>query len=294
MSVYFETAPDTTLHIRITQPDTSTTKPLLVFLHYWGGSSATWHKVTSTSSLTSLSSQYPTVAIDLRGWGSSTGPSEDTGRSYAVVNMAADVASVLSQLKDDAQYRGLLTHGFVLVGHSMGGKVAVATLSTLPTNLLKLLRGFVLVAPAPPTTLVLPPDMKEQQKVAYESADSVRWTVTNVLADVQNLDHDDVELIVRDSLRGTRLAKEAWPAYGMEQDISHDVKVALGPLARRIKVRILTGELDVVEPRERVQTQVCRFLEDAGVEVSFRAVPGVRHLIPLEGPAAIVEEIFHF
>lgn len=250
--------------------------------------------MTSTESPTSLSSQYPTVAVDLRGWGSSTGPSDDTGYSYAVVKMAADVASVLSQLQGDAEYRGLFTHGFVLVGHSMGGKVAMATLSTLPANLLELLRGFVLVAPAPPTTLVLPPDMKEQQKIAYESADSVRWTVTNVLAGVQNLDHDDMELVVRNSLIGTRLAKEAWPAYGMEQDISHDVKVALGPLAKGIKVRILAGELDVVEPRERVQTQVCRFLEDAGVQVSFRVLPGVRHLIPLEAPEAIVEEVSHF
>ncbi len=208
--------------------------------------------------------------------------------------MAADVASVLSQVKGDAEYRGLLTHGFVLVGHSRGGKVAMATLSTLPTNLLELLRGLVLVAPAPPTVLVLPPEMKEQQKVAYESAASVRWTVSNVLAGVHNLDPDDMELIVRNSLIGTGLAKEAWPAYGMEQDISYDAKVALGPLAKSIKIRVLTGELDVVEPRERVQTQVCRFLEDAGVQVSFRVVPGAGHLIPLEAPEAIIEEISHF
>lgn len=250
--------------------------------------------MTSTESPTSLSSQYPTAAIDLRGWGSSTGPSEDAASPYSVVKMAADVASVLSQLKDDAEYRGLLTRGFVLVGHSMGGKVAMATLSTLPTNLLELLRGLVLVAPAPPTSLVLPPEMKKQQKVAYESADSVRWTVSNVLAGVQNLDQGDMELIVRNSLIGTRLAKEAWPAYGMEQDISQDVKVALGPLSKSIKVRVLTGELDVVEPRERVQTQVCRFLEDAGVQVSFRVVSGARHLIPLEAPEAIIDEISHF
>ncbi|KAL4782614.1 Alpha/Beta hydrolase protein [Aspergillus varians] len=294
MSFYLSTAPNTTVHLCVTQPKTASAKPLLVFLHYWGGSSSTWHKLTSTESATSLSCRYPTIAVDLRGWGMSSGSEEDSGSPYSAVKMATDIVSVLSQLKNHPEHQALLAHGFVLVGHSMGAKVALATISYLPVHLFEGLKGLVLAAPAPPTALILPPDMKSQQKLAYESEDSVRWTVTNVLANLANLSDGDMEIVVRDSLAGNRLAKTAWPSYGMEEDISQDVKAVLSPLAKNIRVRVLTGELDVVEPRDRVESQVCRFLEDVGVQVSFRSVPGVKHLIPLEAPEAVFEEVSHF
>ena len=41
-----------------------TAEPALVFLHYWGGTSRTWRKVTAE-----LEGQFKTVAYDARGWG---------------------------------------------------------------------------------------------------------------------------------------------------------------------------------------------------------------------------------
>ena len=43
-----------------------TAEPALVFLHYWGGTSRTWRKVTAE-----LEGQFKTVAYDARGWGRS-------------------------------------------------------------------------------------------------------------------------------------------------------------------------------------------------------------------------------
>ena len=43
-----------------------TAEPALVFLHYWGGTSRTWRKVTAE-----LEGQFKTVAYDARGWGKS-------------------------------------------------------------------------------------------------------------------------------------------------------------------------------------------------------------------------------
>jgi pimeloyl-ACP methyl ester carboxylesterase len=40
-----------------------TAEPALVFLHYWGGTSRTWRKVTAE-----LAGQFKTVAYDARGW----------------------------------------------------------------------------------------------------------------------------------------------------------------------------------------------------------------------------------
>ncbi len=46
-----------------------TAEPALVFLHYWGGTSRIWCKVTAE-----LERQFKTVAYDARGWGSPTRP----------------------------------------------------------------------------------------------------------------------------------------------------------------------------------------------------------------------------
>jgi 3-oxoadipate enol-lactonase len=43
--------------------------PALVFLHYWGGSSRTWHPVIER-----LSGSARCVAIDHSGWGQSSAP----------------------------------------------------------------------------------------------------------------------------------------------------------------------------------------------------------------------------
>ncbi|KAE8135389.1 Alpha/Beta hydrolase protein [Aspergillus pseudotamarii] len=291
-SIFLNLSSDISLHARISRPSTDSRKPLLVFLHYWGGSSSTWHKLISADSPTSLSTTHPILTVDLRGWGKSTGPSEETGNTYSITALASDVALALEKLKQDVGTKDLFNHGFIFVGHSMGAKIALTTLSALHENLLQEIKGLILVAPAPPTALSLPPEMKEQQKLAYETKESVRWTVENVLANPKNLSEDDIELVIHDSLSGNKLAKEAWPTYGMAEDVSGGVRRALAYIGHRgIRASVLVGELDVVEPRERVETEVYRFLDENGVKTSLRAIEDVKHLIPLECPRVVYEEI---
>ncbi|GAQ07489.1 hypothetical protein ALT_4810 [Aspergillus lentulus] len=294
-SIIFRHTSDVSIHACISQPAVDHHKPLLVFLHYWGGSSSTWYKLTSPDSPTSLSSEYPIVAIDHRGWGKSTGPSQDDESAYSISSMANDVALVLQQLTADQDRNDVLKHGFILIGHSMGAKVAMATLTVLPRDLLHCLRGLVLVAPAPPTPLLLPPEMQEQQKAAYESAESVRWSVSHVLANPENLDEKDMEMVVRDSLQGNQLTKRAWPTHGMPEDVSDAVARALESMDReKLRVSILVGESDVVEPKDRVDKEVRSFFERSGIQVSMRSVAGVKHLLPLECPEMLQWEISKF
>ncbi|KAL4969890.1 alpha/beta fold hydrolase [Aspergillus stella-maris] len=294
-SLTFATNSETTIHICISRLEEASTEPLVVFLHYWGCSSSAWHKLTSIDSATPTKlTSHPTAAIDLRGWGQSSGPAEDRGDSYSITAMAQDVANVLSQLNEHTRHSTLLENGFILVGHSMGAKVALATIQYLSPSLLNSFKGLVLVAPAPPTALVLPPEMREKQNAAYDSEESIRWTVKNVLSNPENLAESDMDIIIRDSLAGNPLAKAAWPRYGMQEDVSADVKEALKPLVGRVRARVLAGEWDVVETSERVKDQVVRFLEDIGVSTSFTVVKGVKHLIPLEVPEAVSEAISTF
>ncbi|KAJ5377334.1 alpha/beta hydrolase [Penicillium cataractarum] len=292
-SCSFQTSPNSVIHAHITRPAKEHSKPLLLFLHYWGGSSQTWHKLTDLDSSTSLSVLYPTIAIDLRGWGQSTGPTDKSGKVYSINEMASDVATLLAHLSEDHTKEDLLEHGFLLVGHSMGAKVALATIGLLNNNLQGLLKGLVLVGPAPPIALDLPPEMKAQQLLAYESEDSVRWTVNNVLAKPGNLSESDIELVAQDSLRGTTFAKVGWLSYGMQEDISQDVQKALASRPG-LQACVIVGELDIVETRERTEKEVVHFLRQNGVEVPLTVVEGVQHLIPLEDPESIYKEISRY
>ncbi|RAL03128.1 alpha/beta fold hydrolase [Aspergillus ibericus CBS 121593] len=279
--------PQTTIHFTITQTPTPNTNPLLIFLHYWGGSSTTWYKQTSPTSPHTLTKTHNTVTIDLRGWGQSTGPTTDPSpKDYSITPMASDIVSVINHLHTTTP---LLTNGITLIGHSMGAKLCLAVLSTLPPPLLSLIKGLILLAPAPPSPLILPEEMSNQQRSAYTSEDSIRWTVTNVLSNTASLSANDMDMIVKDSSSGNALARDGWILYGMAEDITALVDGVVGRLeGREVRVYVVAGEEDAVESRERVKREVVGFLRAReGFRVEFEVLGGVRHLVPLEEPGVV-------
>ncbi|KAJ5797623.1 Alpha/Beta hydrolase protein [Penicillium pulvis] len=293
----FETAPECWINTRIWPCSGTDRKPMLVLLHYWGGSTETWHRLTDRDSPTSLSAVYPTVAIDLRGWGeSSDQPSsiENSFQPFSIKSMASDVSMILQKMRSDADTKDMFDHGFVLVGHSMGAKVALTTANDL-NQLLPELKGFVLIAPAPVTPMILPREIIELRQTAYDCEASVRGAMAHDLAQKGMLSPSDADLVVRGSLRGHPLAKKSWPAYAMQEDVSEAVRGALGQVRHGnspLKAVVIYGENDPVEPQERVMGEVVPFLEKCGVEiVSACGARNVKHLIPLESPEVIYDQI---
>jgi 3-oxoadipate enol-lactonase len=246
-------SPETTINVTIS----GTHGPALILLHFWGGSSRIYTQLTSN-----LSTDFRCMSIDFRGWGSSTGPHSPD--AYSIAQLARDIETLIPKLD---------VKEFVLVGHSMGGKVAQLIAGR---GVLKGLKGLVLLAPAPPTPLVLPPDMKEQQIVAYSSTQSAEFVVRNVLSS-SKLDDGVVSMLVEDMMKGNKFAKAAWPAYAMGEDIAED--------AKRIDVPVLViaGELDQVETVERVKSEVVRNVKGAELVV----VQGSGHLLPVEASVEI-------
>ena len=269
------------LQYQTTTPTTSSSSrnPTLIFVHYWGGSIRTWRKV-----IAHVKDTYATVAINLPGWTGSTLPTQYSEDVNVTINSQAQaVLELLQSLPED-----LVSNGVALVGHSMGAKIclAIAAMALRAQNLN--LKGMVFVAPAPPSPLVLPLEMREQQVHAYDSVESVEFTVTNILSSRGLLTAEDILFTVEDSLAGSKQAKEAWPSHGM----SEEVEV---PQGNGMNVLVVIGENDIVETKERVLDQVVRPLKESGFKVSFTVVEGGRHLIPLESPGAIVNVIVdHF
>ncbi|WP_232316664.1 alpha/beta fold hydrolase [Candidatus Burkholderia verschuerenii] len=131
----------------------------LVFLHYYGGSSRTWDEVAKA-----LPDRYRLVATDHRGWGDSDAPAH----GYRIADLANDAEGVIDAL-DLKRY--------VLVGHSMGGKVAQLIASRRPTGL----EGLVLVAPSPPSPMLLSDEERATLTGAYRSRESVEFVIDHVL-----------------------------------------------------------------------------------------------------------------
>lgn len=98
------------------------TAPLLVLLHGWLDTSATWSDVGE-----SLGAQYRVVALDQRGYGYSEWPQD----GYWFPDYVADLDALVNHLSPQQQ-------PILLVGHSMGGQVASLYAGMRPARVSKL------------------------------------------------------------------------------------------------------------------------------------------------------------
>ncbi|WP_236016019.1 alpha/beta fold hydrolase [Brucella endophytica] len=233
----------------------------MVFLHYWGGSSRTWKYVTAE-----LAPSFHTIAIDHRGWGQSEAPSA----GYALADMASDVEGVIAALD---------LRRYVLVGHSMGGKVAQLMASRRPAGL----AGLVLVAPSPPTPMALPAEAREAMAGAYESRATVEATIDNVLT-AKPLSSEIREQVIADSLKGAPAAKLAWPRDTSQEDITEQVGKIDVPTV------VIAGELDKVDTPDVLRAELLSRLPGAAMHV----LAGTGHLSMLESPREVATLIQRF
>lgn len=270
-----EIQPSVNLHVELTEPvvhhDAPADRPALVFFHYWGGSTRTWAPVIRL--LSEASTRYTTVAVDFRGWGQSTGPSDPD--AYSISQLAHDVETLIQN--------HLHLSSVVLVGLSMGAKVAQLVAGR--RHLAERLKGVVLVSPASPTPFVLPPEASEQQVHAYDSWQNAELVARNVLTSRREaLDDETLKIVVADMLKGNPDARAAWPSYAMAEDITE--------LAERIQVPVVVvaAAQDVVEPLDRVKKEVCGYIPGPTLVV----VSSSGHLSPLEAPEEVAHHILEF
>lgn len=233
----------------------------VVFLHYYGGSSRTWDGVASE-----LSDRYRIVATDHRGWGESEAPLD----GYGSADLAADAEGLIQTL-------GLAR--YVLVGHSMGGKVAQLIASRQPDGL----EGLVLVAPSPPSPMLLSDEQRATLTGAYQSRESVEFVIDNVLT-AKSLDAARREQVIEDSLKAAPQAKAAWPNVAMGEDISAAVASIDVPTI------VISGELDQVDRIATLQAELMPRIPHAAMHI----LPGTGHLSPLEAPVELAHIIARF
>ena len=207
-----------------------------------------------------------TVALDLPGFGGAV----DADR-FAVADMAAGVIAAVAE-------RG--PERWMLVGHSMGGKVAAAVARAAadgdaPAGL----AGLVLLAASPPA----PEPMSERRR-----ADMLGWVAAGPIGDRDArafVDANTAQALpvavgataAADVRRSSRRAWAAWLEHGSREDWR--ARVGVLPYPALIVAGAEDGDLG--EDAQR-RLNVPHYA-DARVEV----VAGAAHLLPLEAPDAI-------
>lgn len=225
-----------------------------VFLHYFGGASHAWQEV-----ITLLGDSVHSIAPDLRGFGESDAP--DAG--YTVNDYSGDVAEIVKQLHIER---------YILVGHSMGGKIALFCAMTRPPGLVAL----VLLAPSPPTPEPMSDANRKRLLAGYGDRATSIETVQQITA--RPLSRAVLEHTIADQLRSSQVAWRAWLEHGSREDISAQISQI------NIPTFILSGACDSTIPPDVVEQEVATRIAGSYMSV----VPDSGHLLPLEAPQAVV------
>ncbi|HXG85275.1 MAG TPA: alpha/beta hydrolase [Pyrinomonadaceae bacterium] len=233
------------------------TRPPLVFLHYFGGSSRAWTEV-----IEHLAKDYHCVAPDLRGFGASDSMPEN----YAVKDYADDVECLIATLTIE---------NCVLVGHSMGGKIALALAARKPKNL----QSLILLAPSPPTA----EPMKESERKKLLAAHGNRCVATETVCKAAGgkLPGKIFARAIDDNLLTSETAWKWWLKSGSREDVSAEIKKI------NVPVLVAAGEKDEAMTPELLKREIVCRIENARLFV----VPDGNHLLPLDSAAAVVKLI---
>lgn len=234
-----------------------------------------------------LGPTYNRLALSLPGWGKSFRPDKET--DYTIASYTKHVATAISSLKE--KHPSFCTNGFIVFGHSMGGKIAqyLLTIEAIAEDI----KTIVLIAPAPPTAFELPEEMQEQQIHAYDNIESAIYVIKNVLLSRPDaINEGPIAKIALDAVGASELAKRAWPKFGMQEDILELVTAGLKMRQDKgLSNHFLAfgGVMDQVEKPDDVLAKTVAPLTEAGAHIHW-AITHTGHLSILERPDEIAKE----
>ena len=235
-------------------------RPTLVLLHVFGLSRREWIEAS-----VALAPQFRVLSIDTPGFGEAR---EIPG--YSVAEMADSVEQTLAALH---------LPRFVLVGHSMTGKVAAVVASRQPAGLEKL----VLLTPSPLSPEPIAPADRETMlgQAIPTRADAEEYLRANSCLPIPP---EVFTRSVEDRLRANPAAWRAWLEAGSYEDWTDRVP------SLDLPTLVIAAERDKsLGPDVQRELTLPRF-PNGRLDV----VAKCGHLVPLEAPARLAELIGSF
>ena len=248
-------------NVKLYTEDKGQGNPALLFLHFWGGSTRTWTEVTEI-----LKDDYRCISYDHRGWGKSDKPES----GYSIKELAADTMALIAELKLD---------DYIIVGHSMGGKVAQYIAGLKPAGL----QGLVLVCPSPAFPTIMPAEMHEGMINAYTSLDTINATIDHVFM-AESLKPEIRQRAIEDIQNNITASRLGWPTNALTEDVSEGLKTI------NVPTLIVAGENDIIDSPERLKAEVLANIADAELEI----VKDAGHLPMLQFPETVARLIGDF
>lgn len=260
-------------------------QPSVILLPYWGGTARTYGNLQ-----TYLAKHHPeltTTAISYPGTGKSSRDVppfdvEGIAKRTPINNLALMVKSVLRKLETRGpriDYKA----GIILVGHSMGAKIATAVLAS-EMNLS--VKAVILLAPAPPGPMAVDPIERKARAQAYDNVDIARYAIKEKLTLVHTSESMLLEL-VEDAVSMSSDAKAHWMEYGADEDITPRLAAASAD-TKKTKIRLLAGMLDEVETFGQMKTvTMTAFTGNGFGDVQILEVKDCGHLMPVEETGVI-------
>lgn len=234
------------------------TEPTLVFLHYFGGAAMSWKWV-----IQHLQNDFRCIAIDLPGFGKCP-PLENPSLE--------DYGKYLLQALTELDF-----HNFVLIGHSMGGKIALQIALNASQNTLQ---QIILIAPSPPTIEPMPEEEKRRLLENHPGEQNAMTTVNS--ATRIPLPEDRRSLALQTHMQAADSAWRWWLQTGMQHSIADDLDQI------HVPVTAIASADDPVIPFNTIQHDVVELVP----HLRLIKLNGVGHLMPLEVPEKIAEIIF--
>lgn len=232
----------------------------LIFLHFFGSSPREYGPLINLLAL-----RYQCLAPDLRGFGDSYVRATN---DYSVDAMTDDVVCLM----DD--YAG----PFMVVGHSMSGKVALNLASRQPDGLL----GLVLLAPSPPSPE--PIDKAERKRLLTTHGQRLAAEETLKKITAAPLSEAYQEIIISDNLRSSPAAWNAWLKYGSREDISDRMPWV------QVPIQVVLGGEDNHINFGLMRKTLLNHFPDAWLTT----IDGAAHVLPLEKPAEVARIVDTF
>ncbi|MDB5255941.1 MAG: hypothetical protein JWM14_636 [Chitinophagaceae bacterium] len=226
-------------------------KPVLVFIHYFGGAAQSWKWV-----IPFLSPDYYCIALTLPGFGATPMEHEPSVAYYARF------------IQEELERLGVMKYS--LIGHSMGGKIALQV--ALNEQHQKKLRQLILLAPSPPTIERMPESEKERM-LQHPNEEVEKETVHKVT--VVPLKEEEFALAVHTQSIIDNRVWRWWILEGMNTPLSSQTTQLTLPIALMASVDdpSITPKMlnDDVIPNLPSSTQLMIYKK-------------IGHLYPLEAP----------